>query len=192
VAGGDAEGGPLAPTWEFAPLTQADLPRLWEWLNRSHVAERWGGPVSLERVRAKYLPRLGGGPVSPLIAHLGGLPMGFAQSYRATHVPDWPDERDPGVVGIDQFPAAPMQLDRGLGTVMVSAFVAMLLQDPTVACVQTDPSPDNPRAIRCCEKAVFRRVTRIEKPEGAVVLMKIIRGQQRHPWTRARTTNGRR
>jgi RimJ/RimL family protein N-acetyltransferase len=171
------EARSLAPTWAFKPLTESDLPRLWEWLNRRHVAEHWGGPISLEEMRAKYLPRLGDGPVSPFIAYLGGSPMGFVQSYWATRVPDWPDERDPGVVGIDQFLADPEQLDRGFGAAMVRAFVATILEDPRVTSVQTDPSLDNQRAIRCYEKAGFRRVANVVGLKGPVVLMKVARGR---------------
>jgi aminoglycoside 6'-N-acetyltransferase Ib len=103
--------------------------------------------------------------------------MGFVQSYWATQVPDWPDERDPEVVGIDQFLADPEQLDRGLGAAIVRAFVATILEDRRVTSVQTDPSPDNQRAIRCYEKAGFRRVANVVGLEGPVVLMKVARGQ---------------
>ena len=140
-------------------------------MNRPHVVERWGGPISLEGVRAKYRPRVGGGPVCPYIAYRAGLPTGFIQSYRATQVPEWPDEHDPGVVGIDQFLADASQLGKGLGTAMISAFVATLFEDPRVTCIQTDPSPDNPRAIRCYEKVGFRRVGFLERPDGLALLM---------------------
>jgi len=52
-------------SFEFRPLTEADLIRLWEWLNRPDVAGRWGGPIPPERVQGKYRPRLGSGPVAP-------------------------------------------------------------------------------------------------------------------------------
>jgi RimJ/RimL family protein N-acetyltransferase len=162
--------------FEFRPLTEADLPRLWEWMNRPHVATRWVGPITLERVQAKYRPRLGGGPVRPYLARLADVPVGFIQSYWATQVPDeWPEERDPGVMGIDQFLADPEKLNQGLGTEMVRQFVAHLFEDPRVTRVQTDPSPDNSRAIRCYEKAGFRRQGLMTTRDGPVLLMVITR-----------------
>ena len=60
-------------------------------------------------------------------------------------------------MGIDLFLADAGRLNQGLGTEMVRQFVARLFEDPRVTRVQTDPSPDNPRAIRCYEKAGFSR-----------------------------------
>ncbi len=52
---------------------------------------------------------------------------------------------------------------------MVRAFVEKLFEDPTTTRVQTDPSPTNPRAIRCYEKAGFRRVGEVDTPDGAAL-----------------------
>ena len=46
------------PQFQFRALTERDLPLLFEWLNRPHVAEWWDGPVSLTAVRETYLPIL--------------------------------------------------------------------------------------------------------------------------------------
>jgi RimJ/RimL family protein N-acetyltransferase len=54
---------------------------------------------------------------------------------------------------------------------MVRAFVARLLADPRTTRVQTDPSPTNARAIRCYEKAGFRRSREVETPDGRALLM---------------------
>ena len=64
----------------------------------------------------------------------------------------WVHETDPGVRGIDQSLANPSQLGKRLGTKLVRALVEMLFEDPEVTKIQTDPSPKNPRAIRCYEK----------------------------------------
>ena len=54
---------------------------------------------------------------------------------------------------------------------MVRAFVAHLFADPAVTRIQTDPSPLNARAIRCYEKAGFRRVGEVDTPDGQELLM---------------------
>ena len=49
---------------------------------------------------------------------------------------------------------------------MVRALVEHLFEDPAVTRIQTDPSPDNGRAIRCDEKADFRAVRVVDTPDG--------------------------
>ena len=54
---------------------------------------------------------------------------------------------------------------------MVGAFVRQLFADPAVTLVQTDPAPDNGRAIRCYWKAGFRPVRELLTPDGPALLM---------------------
>lgn len=63
----------------------------------------------------------------------------------------------------------------GMGRALVRAFTAQLLADPAVSLVQTDPSPDNARAIRCYAQAGFRPVAEITTPDGAALLMHCVR-----------------
>lgn len=158
----------------FRPFTDADLPLLHEWRNRPHVAEWWDGPVTLESVTDDYGSATSDpAMVQPYIALLDARPIGFIQSYVALGAGDgwWESETDPGVRGIDQFLADEQSLNQGLGTRMVRAFVAQLFSDPAVTRVQTDPSPENARAIRCYEKAGFRRVGEFDTPDGVALLM---------------------
>jgi aminoglycoside 6'-N-acetyltransferase-1b/aminoglycoside 6'-N-acetyltransferase-2 len=104
---------------------------------------------------------------------LGEEPIGYAQSYVALGSGDgwWEDETDPGVRGIDQSLANPTQLNQGLGTRLVRALVERLFSDPTVTTIQTDPAPNNHRAIRCYEKAGFVQQKIIATPDGPAVYM---------------------
>jgi RimJ/RimL family protein N-acetyltransferase len=162
-------------TLTFRPLTSADLPLLHEWLSRPHVARWWGPAPSPAELAADYGPSITGAvPHWSFIALRDGAPIGFIQAYAPAewhHEGWWLDEHDPGVRGIDQFLADAGQLDQGLGTIMVRAFVAELLRDPTVTRIQTDPAPDNGRAIRCYEKAGFRAAREIVTPDGPALLM---------------------
>jgi RimJ/RimL family protein N-acetyltransferase len=163
-----------APVLTFRPLTTADLPLLHAWLGRPHVAEWWGAAPSYDEVVAEFAPYIAGeSDVRPYLALVEGEPVGYIQSYVAMGSGDgwWPDERDPGVRGIDQFLADADRLGRGLGTAMVRAFVDRLLADPAVTRVQTDPSPDNRRAIRSYEKAGFRALGEVDTPDGRALLM---------------------
>jgi RimJ/RimL family protein N-acetyltransferase len=76
-----------------------------------------------------------------------------------------------------------MQLNHGLGTKLVRALVELLFEDPKVTKIQTDPAPNNLRAIRCYEKAGFVRERLITTPDGPAVYML----QTRQAFERARS-----
>lgn len=60
----------------------------------------------------------------------------------------------------------------GLGSTMVRAFVATLFADPAVTVVQTDPSPDNIRAVRAYLRAGFHAQKLVTTPDGPALLMR--------------------
>ncbi len=167
------------PRLAFRPLATGDLPLLGEWLGRPHVARWWRvgerAAPSLEEVEREFGPSIAGAECVRCSIVLGdGVPMGFIQDYTPAdcHADGWwLEEHDRGVRGIDQFLANADQLGQGIGTAMVRAFVARLFDDPAVTRVQTDPSPDNHRAVRCYEKAGFRAVGEIDTPDGRSLLM---------------------
>jgi len=167
----------LADSVTFRLMREEDISLFHEWLQRPHVVEWWGRDrtePSLEETRAKYGPRVRERQsVCPYIALIEGRPIGWAQSYVALGAGDgwWEEETDPGVRGIDQFLCDADSLGQGLGTRMVTAFVTLIFSDPTVTRIQTDPSPENTRAIRCYEKSGFRVVKRITTPDGPALLM---------------------
>lgn len=156
-------------------MTEQDLTMLHEWLNRPHILEWWKDDcLSLAEVRKHYMPSsLAQENVTPYIGLLNGEPFAYAQSYIALGAGDgwWEDETDPGVRGIDQSIAYPQLLNKGLGTKLVQAMVNLLFSDPQVTKVQTDPAPENLRAIRCYEKAGFRQVKTITTPDGPAIYM---------------------
>lgn len=161
--------------FEFKRFAPEHVPLMYEWLRRPHVAEWWGDPPSLEEIAEEYVHRR---KVDPYIVTIqGGRPIGFIQSYVAMKSGDgwWPNERDPGVVGIDQFFAEPEMLGKGMGTAMIRAFVERLFESPRVTRVQVDPSPKNHRAIRCYEKVGFESQGLIETPDGPAWYMTIHR-----------------
>ncbi len=158
----------------FRPLQPADLHTLHDWLTRPHVAEWWQPTPSFAELDEEYAEHFAGtSGVKPYVALADGSPIGYIQSYTAMGSGGgwWTDEQDPGVRGIDQFLANAGDLGRGLGSLMVRTFVETLFADPAVTRVQTDPSPENHRAIRAYEKAGFRRVKEIDTPDGRALLM---------------------
>lgn len=160
--------------FEFRRMTRQDVDLVHRWRNAPHVSEWWHDAPTRSDVEEDYL---GDVPSSAHVALYDGKPMGFVQSYVAMGSGDgwWEHITDPGVRGIDQFIGEPDLLNRGLGTAMIRAFVATLLCDPAVTMVQTDPSVDNARAIRCYEKAGFVSQGEIETPDGRARYMTLTR-----------------
>jgi RimJ/RimL family protein N-acetyltransferase len=165
---------PPEPVISFRPLTPADFPLLHDWLNRPHVAEWWDDRTSLPEIEQDFRPLLSGHSTTrPYIVLADGAPIGYIQSYVAMGSGDgwWENEKDPGVRGIDQFLAHAEQLGQGLGSRMIRAFIRQLFVDQSVTRIQSDPAPENLRAIRCYEKAGFRPVREIHTPDGRALLM---------------------
>ena len=158
-------------------LTAQDLPLLHDWLNRPHIVRWWGGESarpSLQDVVAQYQPdALARERVTAYIVLLDQVPIGYAQAYVTLGAGGgwWEDETDPGVRGIDQSIGEPHLLGQGLGTRLVRTLAETLFRDPAVTRIQTDPAPDNLRAIRCYQKAGFRIVREIVTPDGPAVYM---------------------
>ena len=164
---------------KFRPLTRADLPLFHGWLQRPHVAEWWREPTTIAALEDDYFGADAlASSTRAFIALLGAEPLGFIQSYVALGSGDgwWEDETDPGTRGIDQFLADEARLGRGLGSAMVDAFAKRLFADPGVTKIQTDPAPDNERAIRCYRRAGFVDRGRIVTPDGPALLMVRERG----------------
>ena len=172
-----AGGATLAiPT--FTRLKAGDLPMLCEWLERPNVRRWWLEPSTIEELSRDYLM-----PESSTRAYLAWMrdrPIGFVQSYVVMGAGDgwWEGERDPGARGIDQFLAEEALLGKGLGTAMVRAFVAQLFAEPGVTVIQTDPSPDNERAIRCYRRVGFVPLGEVSTPDGRALLMRLRRPQE--------------
>lgn len=156
-------------------LAAHDLPMLHDWLNRPHIVQWWGGErPTWAQVREQYDPAaLAQERVTAYVGLLGVVPFAYAQSYVALGAGGgwWPDETDPGVRGIDQSIADAQLLGKGLGTRLVRALVQRLWGEAAVTRIQTDPAPDNLRAIRCYEKAGFRRVKVVTTPDGPALYM---------------------
>jgi RimJ/RimL family protein N-acetyltransferase len=171
----------------FRPMTEADFALMHTWLCRPHVVEWWAPTPTLEEVREDYLPHIPDGALLPVDAPSGtvvyfayrdGKPFGYIQAYRVmAHQKDgwWLDETDPNALGIDQFIGEAELLNQGLGTEMVRAFVAQLFEDRRVTKVQTDPDPENARAIACYRKAGFRDVGPVVTLDGPALLMVVDR-----------------
>lgn len=152
-----------------------DYARMAQWLTDGRVLAFYGGrdhPRPLEVVIAKYRPRIcGESPVVACFILHNDDPIGYLQYYRLCDqlsvvgreaYGDWATEAS---YGFDIFIGEPVAWGQGLGTLAVTALVDYLFQQRGAICVTVDPRVDNPRAIRCYEKAGFRKVKLLPKHE---------------------------
>ena len=158
--------------FSFSRLKKGDLPLLHEWLNRPHIAERWDGPFTAASMPSKFNEHMISKHLFGYLAMLDGMPVGYIQTYEATKVGGgWWSDVVEGTWGIDQFLADGSSLGVGLGTKMVEAFTEFVFATHNAKQIITDPSPDNPRALRCYEKAGFKVLKQIDTPDGPAILM---------------------
>ena len=128
-------------------LAEADVPRIVELGADPEVARWWRG-LTTEHVLGKARGEDDGVTVFAIV--VDGTVAGMIQYY---------EEDDPEYehAGIDLFLGARYQ-DGGLGTDAVRTMVRHLIADRGHHRLVIDPAAHNERAIRCYEKAGFRRV----------------------------------
>lgn len=174
----------MEPNITFRAIAEADFDLIHDWLSRPHVTEWWEPAPTLDEVRLDYLPRLAPQHMLLLDAPAGvvqylacedDVPFAYIQAYRVmAHQAEgwWLDETDPRALGVDQFIGLPERLGQGWGTRLLRAFLTFLYADPRATVVQTDPAPENLRAIACFRKAGFKDVGVVETLDGPALLMR--------------------
>ncbi len=152
----------------FKPLREGDITLLAQWFKQPHIAQWWPTESTLDNqsLHNKYLKKITSHGQA-FIVYLGDRPIGYIQCYLADK------EFDHETWGIDQFIGEADYLGKGYGTQMVKSFVALLFNKPNIKRVIVDPDPKNARAIRCYEKAGFRKIGLCETVDGIVELMEI-------------------
>jgi len=145
----------------FRRLTEDDLPLMHRWLNTPHVMRWWNsGGQTMAEVQEKYLPCItGAAPTEPYLILCGGTPIGYIQTYRINHWPDYARHIgvDDDTAGVDLFIGEPEYIGRGLGPAAIRTFLCEVVfgSFDAGACV-IGPSVENQGAIRAYTKAGFR------------------------------------
>ncbi|TYR76639.1 GNAT family N-acetyltransferase [Rossellomorea vietnamensis] len=159
----------------FKEMTAEDIPLMEKWLQSPPVYEFYGGkPMEPEAVRKKYNPRiLGSHFVRPYIFLYDGTPAGYLQKYKIEESQSfqWGFAKEESIIGIDCFIGESELFNKGIGTKMVKEFINQIIQEDTPSFIVLDPSMENKRAVRCYEKAGFKK--RSEINEGTSLLMEI-------------------
>ena len=151
-------------SYGFRPMTHDDLPMVRAWIATREAAPWWAGDDDLAE-------GLDSADTRQWIVSFDERPFAFIQDYDP-HA--WPGHHfaflPAGSRGIDQSIGVPELLGRGHGSAFIRAHVERLFAEGAPA-VGTDPSPDNPRAIRAYEKAGFVRGEARDTDWGHCLLM---------------------
>lgn len=173
-------------TLQFKSLVETDLELMYLWFKEPTINQMYakGQSWSLDDIRQKYLPRiLGYEKVPSFIILEEGHPIGFIQYYcfvdflaEGIIVNDNPlfDKYSPkNTAGIDLFIADSLNRGKGLGSNIISRFIATYLQK--FQCVVVDPHKNNLKAIRCYEKSGFVKSTFSKDPTYILMIKELSR-----------------
>lgn len=156
---------------------------LYDWFQEP-IIKQWyanGTSWSFEDINQKYLPRVQGKEnILSFIVYKDKHPIGFIQYYwLMAHYPEGiRDKNHPlfksyqpnELVGIDLFLADRNNRGMGLGTKILNDFIQDLPR--SIRAIIVDPDATNHQAIRCYEKAGFKR-TDYSEDENYLLLLNI-------------------
>lgn len=154
------------------PLKEADLPCLLEWLTDERVLKFYEGRDTRwdeQAVHEHYFSEPDhDAEFLRTTIELDRRPIGYGQIYRLYgdlydeyQVPD-----TGGVVyAMDQFIGVPELWDVGIGTRYVRMVTDWLVRERKAAAVVMDPRKNNPRAVRCYQKAGYEIVAELPAHE---------------------------
>lgn len=148
----------------FKKMTTEHL-TIWNaWIKLPHIKEVWfvDGYEPAEYMAQKLA---GNGYDFPFIIYLNEVPIGFIQTcdlYAYRMLCPKPKgvfcHEEPGTFCLDLFIADEHLLNRGYGTKIVRAFSEKLIDEFNAKKILIDPAINNLRAIRCYEKAGFKKL----------------------------------
>lgn len=152
----------------FRPLTPGDLADLVRWQRAEHVSPWWRATsVDLAAARERYGPALAGeDPTRHWIVERHGRSIGWVQDYRIGDHPEWTFSVAPqDAVGIDYLIGEPAHVGRGVGTRVLSAYLADVVA-PAYDTTTVFAAPDhrNVASLRVLDKLGFVQGTWFDCP----------------------------
>ncbi|CZL18345.1 TPA: GNAT family N-acetyltransferase [Legionella pneumophila] len=176
------KGSSAMNQFEFRPLSLEDLEKLYLWFQEPTIHNNYarGKKWSLTAIEEKYKPRiLGKEHVPSFIVYLDNVPFGFIQYYLLNEfLPEGIEGFDNSLfqqynskdlVGIDLFIAEEKGRSRGLGVDLIGQFIDEFLTE--FKSIIVDPNISNQQAIRCYEKAGFKKTDLSQDPNYLIMLL---------------------
>ncbi|HLB42375.1 MAG TPA: GNAT family N-acetyltransferase [Gammaproteobacteria bacterium] len=154
----------------FKPLTENDLPLMFNWFQKPHVKQWYarGENYTLDMIREKYLPRiLHPESILNFIVYVGNTPIGYIQLYCVkgslpdgvidyTH-PLFDNFKPNEIAGVDLFIADENYLKKGYATLTLTNFIKEYVQGKFILLV-TDPLKINKNAIQFFKRNGFKKL----------------------------------
>lgn len=152
----------------FTPLAESHFPLLLKWLEAPHVKKWWDQDViyTMDLVREKYCNRIqyeeGNQPIHCFIINFNNVPTGYIQIYNAYDFPrSKPLSGLPEDLGaFDMFIGEKDCLKQGIGSHAIKQFLKEHRNSYTH--IFADPDSANIAAIKCYEKAGFKKIKKHE------------------------------
>ena len=157
--------------FQFKPLSYEYFKILFEWLQCSHVKQWWGPSENWEDFYLRHQKMIVSPLVFPHIVVLEGEAIGYINYWFVEEDDDFKSIYPPSTVGTDQFIGKRELIGKGLGSAYVRQFTNELLRRSDISLVITDPDPSNIAAIRCYEKAGFKKTILKQSAKGDVQLL---------------------
>jgi len=149
----------------------SDYELLSKWLTDEEVLEFYEGrdnPFPADRIMKHYsLPALARENVVPCIIIYEDNEIGYIQFYPLSeiHKPIFQIEDTEGIFGIDLFIGETRYWNKNIGTKVLRTMLEYLFARERAKKIIIDPHTWNERAIRCYEKAGFRKIKILKEHE---------------------------
>lgn len=150
---------------DFRTMARLDLPLLFDWLRRPHVAQWWREvPADLSIVERDYGPCIDGeDPTELHVIEADGRAVGMVQRYLIADEPEWRLAFDgicdvSNAAGIDYLIGEADLVGKGIGTAMVAAYASLVFDWRAVDSIVVTAHQANVGSWRILEKAGFERI----------------------------------
>ncbi len=157
----------MEPLFNFAVFKEADIPLLYEWLGREHVAAWWRETRDYQKFYEKYMGRIEDNTLGCYLICHDNKPIGYIAWYDAAHCPvrskDYPEK---GVYGFDVLIAEIDYIGKGNGTKILQQFIDEIIMPLKPTKIIVDPEVANERAIHVYKKLGFKKVKEVQATDG--------------------------
>jgi aminoglycoside 6'-N-acetyltransferase len=154
----------------FRPLTRADFPDVVAWQRQPHVARWWQDEATdVDAAEEHYGPALDGDdPTRMWVLEVNGRSVGMLQDYRVGDHPEYALlTAKPDAIAFDYLIGDPAWVARGVGTLMLWAFLRDVVVPAHPGARELFAAPDhrNAPSLRVLDKIGFTRGLWFDEPQ---------------------------